>query len=41
MPVFASPPTRWQTWPPTETDPATVHPRTLVVIIGQRPDGPQ
>jgi hypothetical protein len=35
---------RWWEWdgePPTEIDPATIHPQTLVVIIGQRPDGPQ
>jgi hypothetical protein len=35
---------RWWEWdsePATEIDPATVDPRTLVVIIGERPDGPQ
>jgi hypothetical protein len=35
---------RWWEWDnetETEIDPATVHPRTLVVIIGQRPDRPQ
>jgi hypothetical protein len=33
---------RWWEWGgKKEIDPATVHPRTLVVIIGERPDGPQ
>ena len=33
---------RWWEWDgETEIDPATVHPRTLVVIISERPDGPQ
>ena len=35
---------RWWDWdsePATEIDPDTVHPRTLVVIISERPDGPQ
>jgi hypothetical protein len=33
---------RWWEWDgETEIDPATVHPKTLVVIIGRRPDGPQ
>jgi len=34
---------QWWPWdddPATELDPATVHPKTLVVIIGERPDGP-
>jgi hypothetical protein len=33
---------RWWEWGgETEIDPATVDPRTFVVIIGGRPDGPQ
>ncbi len=33
---------RWWEWDgETEIDPVTVHPRTLVVIISERPDGPQ
>jgi hypothetical protein len=35
---------RWWHWdeePAAEIDPATVHPKTLVVIIGERPDRPQ
>jgi hypothetical protein len=35
---------RWWDWdsePATEIDPATIHPKTLVVIISERPDGPQ
>jgi hypothetical protein len=31
----------WERDGETEIDPATVHPRTLVVIISERPDGPQ
>jgi hypothetical protein len=34
---------RWWEWdsePATEIDPAIVDPRTLVVIISERPDGP-
>jgi hypothetical protein len=35
---------RWWEWdeePAAEIDPATVDSRTLVVIISERPDGPQ
>jgi hypothetical protein len=35
---------RWWEWdsePATEIDPAAVHPKTRVIIISERPDGPQ
>lgn len=35
---------RWWHWdeePAMEIDPETVHPKTLVVIIGERPDAPK
>ena len=35
---------RWLEWdsePPTEIDPTTIHPKTRVIIISERPDGPQ
>lgn len=35
---------RWWHWdsePATEIDPATVHPKTLLVIIGPHPDRPR
>jgi hypothetical protein len=35
---------RWWDWdsePATEIDPAAVHPKTRVIIISERPDGPQ
>jgi hypothetical protein len=35
---------RWWEWdedPPTKIDPAAVDPKTRVIIISERPDGPQ